>query len=458
LFVEYGFIPKGDVAEPLSPDIWQEGCDRFHLPMLGSPDAGRSGGSGYRIEFGPFTVIRDSEDFALILPTPDPSWSSAVRAAGSCFVVLGIGMGLLGGNRVAAPEGSAGFSATFGGSFAEAALDSLSGLHVLPLSTGTYNPLLPYAFVLDTDVLIEIERFCIAPNAQHQRTERTRQLLLNLAYRHTLPGLALAQVYQAGRRSTNPQAATLAAKTVHEVMGWDREQLSSHRSASSTFRSGSLEDFEGTASSAAMLALYAGVLRLRRVWRPSASLTNRAVAFETFVSWIRRDLRLSSPLLIQLAANLLVSSDLAHRQASRLLHFRVGPVNQAALDGLWGTAFDLFLLTAFPSVSLEDEVMEPVLLTFDTGLAQMFDYLTHAGMGPILPEGGPDSPHGFLVAAYTDLHPRLAHLGPKIDKWRAELEHDARERISRGLVLSDRFDEMGALADAEERRLLGADR
>jgi hypothetical protein len=49
------------------------------------------------------------------------------------------------------------------------------------------------------------------------------------------------------------------------VIDWDRARISTHDSPCQSFRPGFLEDFTGTASDARMLALYAGVLRLRRL-------------------------------------------------------------------------------------------------------------------------------------------------------------------------------------------------
>lgn len=456
VFVEYGFIPKGDVPEPLSREIWEDGVRRFKLPRLSSSGQPDPTSADYRIEFGPFTAVRDGESFGLFLPAPEPAWTAAVQHRGSCLVVLGIGMGYLADDRLGVPEGTVAFAARFGGSHPAPHLDDIPGLHVLPLTTASYHPLAPNSFVVDADVLIGVERFCLTPNRQRGRTELIRTLMLNLAYRDILPGLALAQIYQPARRTTNYGAATRAAKAIHEVMRWDRERITSHCSPCTTFHSGFLEDFAGTAAVPAMLALYAGVLRLRGLWSPGASLVERTSAFETYVGWIRSVLRVASPALIQISANLFISQDPAHRQASRLLHFRAGPVTTSTLDRLWGTAFDLFLLTVYASAVLEDTVMEPVLLTFDRGLADMFDYLRHAGIGSMLPDGGPESPQGFLMATRLELHPSLAHLGPRIDQWRREIESDARDRIRAGRALHLRAEEFAALADSEEELLLSS--
>ena len=197
---------------------------------------------------------------------PTPAWEASVRRAGSCLVALGCGLGVTDDSFIVVPEGTAFFVATCGGSFPAPSLDDIPGLHVLPLTTDAYDPLAQSSFVIDSDVLIEIERFCVTPSCEGDRVERIRHLLLlNIAYRDLLPALALAQVHQPGRRSTNVDTATCAAKAVHEVIDWDRARISTHDPPCQSFRPGFLEDFTGTASDARMLALYAGVLRLRRL-------------------------------------------------------------------------------------------------------------------------------------------------------------------------------------------------
>lgn len=205
VFVEYGFIPKGDVAEPLSREMWDELCERFGLPRLGLSGKPERTTHDYRIEFGPFTAIREGLSFGLFIQTPTTDWIAAVEETGSCFVVLGIGMGYLGGDRLGVPEGSVAFDARFGGVYPGPRINEIPGLHVLPFSTDAYDPLAHNTLILDADVVIGIERFCLAPNRRQDRTEVVRALMLNLAYRDIWPGLALAQIYQRGRLASAKQ-------------------------------------------------------------------------------------------------------------------------------------------------------------------------------------------------------------------------------------------------------------
>ena len=166
------------------------------------------------------------------------------------------------------------------------------------------------------------------------------------------------------------------------------------------------------------------------------------------------DLQVGSATLFQIAANLLISRPEAHRQASRLLHFSARQPTEATLDRLWGTPFDLLILTTYGDHSLEPTIVEPVLLTFDAGLAAMFDFLRHASFQPLTPAAGPDTPIGSLVASRLDLRPRLAQLQPQIDEWRQELRASALDGASRGQWLETRADEISAMVDREEHLLL----
>jgi hypothetical protein len=118
----------------------------------------------------------------LLLPTPEPAWEASAQRAGSCLVALGCGLGVTDDSFIVVPEGTAFFVATCGGSFPAPSLDDIPGLHVLPLTTDAYDPLAQSSFVIDSDVLIEIERFCVTPSREGDRVERIRHLLLNIAY------------------------------------------------------------------------------------------------------------------------------------------------------------------------------------------------------------------------------------------------------------------------------------
>lgn len=343
-FIELAFVPKGDHPEPLSPESWEVCRRRFGLPSL-MDNPRPADPTSYVAESGPSMVVRSSaEPFSLVLPSPPAKWEGALRQTGSCLIAVGKGLGYIDNTAIAVPEDTSVFTATCGASTPAPPLTDIPKLHVLPLTTVECDPLGPCTFLLDTDVLIAIERFCCTPHRLGVKLASIRDLLLNLAYRDAVPGLALAQIYQCGRTSTNVAGAERAAMAFHEVMAWDRERIASHTTACTSFRPGWLREFTGMTADPGMLALYAGVLHLRRLWDPAVPLLTRVSRFESFVEWLRNDLRLAAAPLFQVAANLFISSEAAHNQASRLLHFRSGAVTPNTLRALWGTAFDLYII------------------------------------------------------------------------------------------------------------------
>ena len=453
-FVEMAFVPKGDHPEPLSSELWADCRRRFGLPSL-MDNPRPVDPTRYVAEFGPSMVVRSSaKPFCLVLPPPPAAWENAVRQTGSCLIAVGKGLGYLDNAAIAVPDDTSVFIATCGASTPAPPLTEIPKLHVLPRTTVECDPLGPCTFLLDTDVLIAIERFCCSPHRLGARLASIRDLALNLAYRDVLPGLALAQMYECGRTATNVVGAEHAAMAFHEVRAWSRERIASHMTACTSFRPGWLREFTGLTVDPGILALYAGVLHLRRLWDPGAPLLARFSTFELFVEWLRTDLRLAAAPLFQIATNLLISGEAAHNQASRLLRFRAGPVTPNTIRELWGTAFDLYIIGGHASVVAEPDVTEPVLLTFDAGIARMYEFFRHVGRGPIPADLGAEPMYGFHVATHLDLHPRLSHYRPRVEHWLAELQADMFARVTHGEFLADRHAEMNAIAEREEQLLL----
>jgi hypothetical protein len=280
---------------------------------------------------------------------------------------------------------------------------------------------------------------------------------LNLAYRDNLPGAALGQIYQQGRKRTDLAAAERAAKAIHEAMGWDRERIALHESPCTTFRPGWLQEFTGMASDPVNLMLYLGLLRLRRMWSPAMSLQDKAAAFEAYVGWLRDEIQVAAPALFQIAANLLISTDETHRNASRLVHFKNAPMTQTTLDEIWGGAFDISLVTGHAGLILDSHTVEPVLLTFDKGLASLYELMRYVGFGPLPEAAGADAGYAFYVASSTDLHPRLGHLRERIEEWKHQLQEGMIARSAAGRQFRTRTEEITSAVEHEEELLLRSD-
>lgn len=460
VLVELGFFPPGELPEPLSPESWDSFRDQTQLPVIGPRDALRPlPPPRCVIEFAPLVVIRDiQEHFQFRLPPPDQEWEAMVRRLGRCTVVIGTGMGYSDGTdqqALAIPASCSSVLAEYRGSFSVPLLTDIPGLHVIPLSGEDYDPLTPATYLLDTDVLIDIERFCYSPASLGHRLEPVRQLLINVVDRDVLPGLALSQLHQPSRRRSDARAARRAAAAFIHVMSWERQQIALHHFASDARSDPSSTELTGPGNHPSLLALYAGVLHLRSLWNPGQSLAARVSAFNAYMTWLRDDLQLTAIPLFQVALNLFVSAEPAHRQAARLLRFRAGSVSTADIDRLWGTAFDLFMLSGGISAIQEDDVVQLVLLTFDSGLAQMHNFMRHIGIGEI-PVEGSEPRFGFVVASRLDLHPRLGFLRPEITHLMTELQYSIARRAEQGQTLDTRADEMELIAQKEERRLLAS--
>ena len=200
-FVEMAFFPRGDLPETLQPESLEVVRMRAAVPRLSDLfGSGAAASTKYVLEFGPTTVLRNPEiPFAIVLPRAPTEWEDSVRRMGTAFVVLGTGLSVYDEERVITPDAALGVLARDGGAFPAPDPTIIPGLHAVPLTVSEYNEYQPNSFILDTDVLIAIERFCRAPKPTDEH-ERTRQLLLNLAYRDVLPGAALSQLYQRGRK------------------------------------------------------------------------------------------------------------------------------------------------------------------------------------------------------------------------------------------------------------------
>ena len=139
-----------------------------------------------------------ADELAMILTAPGGEWEDAVREVGGAMVIAGTGLAIDGSGHVIAPDSAVATLATYTGTFSAPPLTGIAGLHTIPLNSDQYDETGPKSFVLDTDVLIGIERFVLSPKPRTEN-DPIRDLLLNLAYRDILPGAALGQMSQKGR-------------------------------------------------------------------------------------------------------------------------------------------------------------------------------------------------------------------------------------------------------------------
>lgn len=455
--IEVAFFPQSDLPEMLQPSNWDRLRRGAQWPLLEQLFAEAAEASaGYVLEFGPTLVLRNREiPFETVLPAPPSEWEEAVHERGSALVVIGSGLAVArtGEGGLVAPVEAAGLKARDGGAYPAPQLTEIQGLKVTPLTVREYDESRPYSFILDTDVVIGIERFLLNPRPDRE-TARIRQLLVNLAYRDVLPGPALSQLYQHGRTGFNTARAERAAAALREIMEWDRARILAHSAPPVIASDATDNTFTPTSVDPRMMMLYAGMIRLRREWSPAATLGARAQAFERFLAWVQNDLQISAPFLIQVALNLLVADEDTHRQASHLLRFRNTPVTAKTLDELWATAFDVYLISTHATMIAEPTLGEPVLLTFDRGVAGLYEMTRYVGMVPLPGDVSEDGGRWFVVGTKLSLHPRLEYLKPRVADWYEQARVDMLDRHAHGRDVLERGAEFEAIAEQEELLLL----
>ena len=314
----------------------------------------------------------------------------------------------------------------------------------------------PLTFVLDTNVLIAMERFCFKPASLGDRAESIRHLLVNIAGRDVLPGPALGQLYQPGRTTTNRRSALKALAAFELVMSLGRAEIMDEERKPATFDEAFERDFSGSAGFPQMLMMYAGVLRLRQLWHPSQALADRVQSFEAFMHWLCDELRVNAGLLVQVAFNLWLADEPAKRQASRLLHFHASAPTEATLLQLWGTAFDMFLIAGHADTLLIADVPDAAILTFDRGLAGMRDFFEHVDeLGEAAQAAGLDPDLVGNARVMMDFHPALDYMKPRVAKLVADLHRDMFARMAERRGAAYPREGLVEIVEREERLLIG---
>lgn len=453
--VELAFYPIGDAPEFLADESWLGYRGRLGLTPLG--ESARE--DGWRLEFGPHAVVLNpARRFQFVIPRPDAEWEAAAEAFGSCLVILGSGLYIdRESGSFATPPNAATLVAGYAGSWATPELAEISGLHVVSMNSfRPYNPMRPVTFVLDADVVIAMQWLCFEPERLGDRAEAVRHLTANLLGRDLLPGPALGQLHQPTRTTLQPVAAQEAHAAIDLLMSLSRPEVMDECRPPAVFDPGREREISGTANLPQMLWLYAGVLRLRQLWDPSQSLPQRAQSFEAFMRWLRFDLRLNAALLVQVAFNLWIADGDAQRQASRLLRFRARPVVDATLGDLWGTACDLFLVSGQVDALGVPGVVDPVILTFDVGLAGMRDFFEHVDVAEIASSTGAETSYAWNSRLKANFHPRLEHMRSKVAELAADLHGDMFIRLNENDEAAFDMEQLVALVEREERLVKGS--
>jgi hypothetical protein len=454
--VELAFWPMNGIPEPLACESWETFRDGLELPGSTGPSSFRQGPDGdWTIEFGPHMLITHVRtSFQMRVRRPDKEWEQAVRSRGSCGVLFGSGFAVDdAAGALSVGSSAAAVQPVYSGSLEVPELTEIGGLHVVPVNgLRPYHPLRACSFVLDTDVLIEIQRFCAEPSRTGPRNEAIRFVLVNLAGRDVLPGAAVAQLAQPARTRWEPESARATLAAFEHLMSLSRAEILEMSNPPGTLPVGHEGHLTGTGENPQLLLMYAGVLRMRSLWNPGHTLAQRAESFASFLAWMRDTLELNAGLLMQVAFNLWMADGAAHRQASKLLHFRAAPPTESELARLWGTAFDLSLILGHTMVLDIAAVPDAVILTFDRALAEMRGFFEHTEIPDDLASEESDRSLGNAMV-WMQFHPGLERMRPRIQQLMAELHGDALRRMSRGEP-GIWHQDLDSLIEDEERQLL----
>ncbi len=206
--VELAFWPMNGIPEPLASESWEKFRDGLGLPAFTGPSSFRQDPDGaWKVEFGPHMLLtHERRSFQVRVRRPDEEWEQAVRSLGSCRVLFGSGFAVDdAAGALSVGSAAAAVSPVYAGSFEVPDLSEIGDLHVVPVNRlRPYHPLRACSFVLDTDVLIEIQHFCAEPSRTGPRNQVIRNVLVNLAGRDVFPGPALAQLAQPARTRWKP--------------------------------------------------------------------------------------------------------------------------------------------------------------------------------------------------------------------------------------------------------------
>jgi hypothetical protein len=280
LVVELAFWPMNGTPEPLASESWAAFRDGLGLlPFAGSESFELDPDSDWEVEFGPHTLITNQRrSFRVRVRRPGEECEQAVRSLGSCTVLFGSGFAVEDAQGVLAVGSSAAaVRPVYAGSIEVPELAEIPGLHVVPVNRlRPYHPLRARSFVLDTDVLIEIERFCAEPARTGARNEAIRNMLVNLAGQDVLPGAALAQLVQPSRTRWEPESARAALAAFEHLMSLSRAEILEMRAPPAKLPVTDEGEITGAGENPQLLLMYAGALRLRSLWHPGQTLAERA--------------------------------------------------------------------------------------------------------------------------------------------------------------------------------------
>lgn len=333
------------------------------------------------------------------------------------------------------------------------------------------NTVRPGSYILDTNVLIDIEHFHDGRLSDEQTRHDLRSLLLSIGDRDLIPGPAILESGQSQRgRRREPERQRHLTFAYERVLACTPEMIVDlfEHQVPSTFLDETATEHPGTfdhvddedlnvlpqwrrlhSTSYAMLLK---ILLLTPADRRFPSAADRFSRYEAYLSWLISDLPIADPYELDLAYRWFVGvqEPASVRQILKLLKFKPDPGKRA--HAAWGAAWDLFMLRAIDGGL--PTLRDAALVTADRSLADIHGHLTrvHASVrlqGASVEAFGSDAPLSQHLEQYDA---RIRDLGQTF--MLAQLMRSVKRAPYSQDALEGLLDNVVRIADDLERRVL----
>jgi hypothetical protein len=384
LFVLLEFRYTNGLRGPLSPESWELVTTVLSCTTE-SPDTPTEIGIDGTIELGPYAVVRFGQDKGWYLESPPEYWERTLKDTERSQIVLTCSWKAVDDGIAVPPTYAAKGSVKYVGSTPARGIDQLKHYSFITSDGLPASMLDPHSFLLDADLLIDIERMLDGRTIGKSQKAELKDVLINLAYQDIWPGAAIAQLHRPSFRTVDARAAQHAYEASHAISTCSRAELANL--VEGNWRpTTTLEEASEEPNDEALVATiftYASLLKLRTLWSPNLTRTQRKLAFTKFVTFLADELRMVPIYTIQLAANMWLNDAHANSQAARLLKFSENLTEQQLKD-IWGAACDVFLLSLQGTLeeTLKDhEAQDAVIVTADKALVELRQLAPKIGIG-----------------------------------------------------------------------------
>jgi hypothetical protein len=250
-------------------------------------------------------------------------------------------------------------------------METIGEYALLPLKPDTdYKPL---TLILETSVVIDIERFFYAPSLMPDGRRRSvRDLLVKYHGIDMIPGFGIAEASWAWPTTTvQPKQWTSLAHAFDSIWAWSEEEIRAHSMSPKSIQSSGIATSSSDASPFALagnilLPSYATLLKLQVISkRPREG--NAFRLFRELIEWANEELELVFPYEIQLAADYFLGEPADRDYVQKLMKFGKKDSLSATRSAAWDILF-LRWMDFSQSGAFATPVPAPKLVTADQGL------------------------------------------------------------------------------------------